>query len=397
MISRRTIPVLLFAVLAACDWSADHRLTALIVSGPEGDAFKAVATHAGIPIELKEFLYDDLLEKAIAAAERDKIPEMCGEERCKKPDPVDLVLLDDPWIPRLLNDLEPLSKADIDFSQFPANCLAVVKDSKDGVYALPLVGNVQILLYNNKLSRPPKSWRELVERHSNTGFQYNYAMRAASGNAIVTDYFPLLWEFGGDLDPARDPPLDRDPAVAALKFMLDLGAEAPIGYTGYEAADLAEQMRRGFTGMSINWLAWVHRMPASAQADLAVGDLPGGKQRALLGIWVLAIPKTALHKEEAKRFLKKLSQQATWDFVKGGTQMTIPPARIDLLKSGAFRDDADRLALARARPRTPKWHEIEAALGFYLSQANVRLLSTEEAIDRAQLRIRSILKAQPTE
>ena len=53
-------------------------------------------------------------------------------------------------------------------------------------------------------------------------------MRAAAGNAVVTDFLPLLWAFGADIfSPDGKPVLNSPQAIAALKFMLELGNVTP--------------------------------------------------------------------------------------------------------------------------------------------------------------------------
>lgn len=378
-----TISIFLGSMLGGCNHPSKTTLSALIVQGPEGDVLKNLATQTAVPLEVEELPYADLFDREAGLEQKGGI---------------DLVLLDDPWIPRFARHLEPLPE-DADIRQFPDNSRNIcIRPGETRMRALPLVGNVQLFFYNERLcgSEAPKTWdelKQLAKKIHSSGKAYGYVMRAASGNSIVTDFFPLLWASGGDLDLGHDPPFTPtvEPAVKALELMLELGKLSPPGYSGFEAEEVADHMRNGTAAMGINWLAWTPAMPPQViTADLPA---PNGKSMALLGIWVLAVPDNAPHKREAKEFLKLLSRREAW-LDRGGKPIAplSPPARLDMLQTGPFREHAQRLGLARPRPRSERWREIEGILGFYLSQAHVGLLSAKDAIEEAQAKIRLLVQ-----
>jgi multiple sugar transport system substrate-binding protein len=391
--------LLISAALAGCGHTLNPPLSALVIDGPESDGLKAVAPGTAFRLELEKLPYRDLYDRVHGILfSKDKNgnfrKDKNGNEVCSNDKGgVDLVLLDDPWLPLFLSCLEPLPQG-TDVSKFPDNCRTVCTVNREpGMRALPLVGNVQLFFYNQALvGSPPKTWEDLVQvattiKSANPETAYGYVMRAASGNSIVTDFFPLLWAKGSDLDPSRHPAFsDKPKAVEALKLMIRLGQQSPPGYAGFEAEEVQDHMKLRTAAMGINWLAWVTKMPPTVKA----ADLPA-PNLALLGIWVLAVPANAPHKREALAFLEKLSRKTTW-LNKDGTPIApdSPPARTDLFKGTRFYDHCERLGLARSRPRTTHWRDIEDALGFYLSQAHVGLLTPEEAIDQAEEKIETL-------
>src|SRR5260370_6783086 len=96
-----------------------------------------------------------------------------------------------------------------------------------------------------------------------------YVMRAAPGNAVVADFMPLLWAFGGDvLDLSGKPVTDSPAAIDALKFMLELGKYSPPGYAGFNADEVSAHLLQSTAAMSINWPAWIAAMDDAAKSKV---------------------------------------------------------------------------------------------------------------------------------
>jgi multiple sugar transport system substrate-binding protein len=390
------------ALLAGCARSGSNKtLTIAVNAGVEGSALKAAAREWGelrnTRIEVVELPYANLFEK-----ESLDLQSRTGA--------YDVVMMDDPWFPKLVadNGLTPLPRPpDPDFL---ASTLAVCRDAGK-FYALPYVGNSQLFFYRKDLFEKyklsaPDHWQKVLEaaRTIGTGEKmYGYVMRAAPGNSAVTDFMPLLWAFGGDIfDPQGKPSLSSPEAIEALRFMLELGKVSPPGYAGFNADEVSAHLLQGTAAMSINWPAWIAAMddplkskiPGKIEfAQMPSARLPGVAE---LGSWLLAVPAASPHRDAAFDFIYWATDapQLTEAALRGN-----PPTRRsvflapDLLKKfRAFPAQLAALESARPRPRTRQWNEIENAFGVALSQANSGAISPETAMQQANKEIAAILE-----
>jgi multiple sugar transport system substrate-binding protein len=389
-------------LLAACSRSGSKKtLTIAVNAGVEGTALKTAAREWGelhnTRIEVVELPYANLFEK-----ESLDLQSRTGA--------YDVIMMDDPWFPKLVadNGLNPLPRPpDPDFL---ASTLAVCRNAGN-FYALPYVGNSQLFFYRKDLFEkyklgPPDRWQNVLKAAQTIGAgekMYGYVMRAAPGNSAVTDFMPLLWAFGGDIFDAQDKPSLTSPeAIDALRFMLELGKVSPPGYAGFNADEVSAHLLQGTAAMSINWPAWISAMddPSKSKipgkiefAQMPAARLPGVAE---LGSWLLAVPAASPNRAAAFDFIYWATDapQLTQAALRGN-----PPTRRsvflapDLLKKfRAFPAQLAALEGARPRPRTKQWNEIENAFGVALSQANSGAISPETAMQQANQEIIAILE-----
>jgi multiple sugar transport system substrate-binding protein len=390
------------ALLAACSRSGSNKtLTIAVNAGVEGTALKSAAREWGelrnTRIEVVELPYANLFEKE-------------SLDLSSRTGAYDVIMMDDPWFPKLVADsgLATLPRApDPDFL---ASTLAVCRNAGN-FYALPYVGNSQLFFYRKDLFEkyklpPPSRWQNVLEAAKTIGAgekMYGYVMRAAPGNSAVTDFMPLLWAFGGDIfDPQGKPSLTSPESVDALRFMLELGKVSPPGYAGFNADEVSAHLLQGTAAMSINWPSWIAAMddplkskiPGKIEfAQMPSARLPGVAE---LGSWLLAVPAASPNRAAAFDFIYWATDapQLTQAALRGN-----PPTRRsvflapDLLKKfRAFPAQLAALEGARPRPRTAQWNEIENAFGVALSQANSGAISTEAAMQQANREIGAIVE-----
>jgi multiple sugar transport system substrate-binding protein len=393
---------LLCLVLAGCSHPGSNKvLTVAVNAGVEGSALKGAASEWGernnTRIEVVELPYANLFEK-----EALDLQSRTGA--------YDVIMLDDPWFPKLVADggLSSLPrKPDADFL---ASCLAVCRRSEN-FYALPYVGNSQLFFYRKDLFEKyklgtPNRWEQVRDAAKVIGAgekMYGYVMRAAPGNSAVTDFMPLMWAFGGDLfDAQGNPNLASPQAIEALRFMVELGKYSPPGYAGFNAAEVSAQLLQGTSVMSINWPAWIAAMddPSKSKVPGKIEFAPMPSARvsgvAELGAWLLAVPVSSAHRDAAIDFIYWATDatQMTQAALRGN-----PPTRRSIFQSPdlvkkfrAFPAQLASLESARPRPRTAQWNEIENTFGVSLSQANSGALSPEAAMQQANHEIAAILE-----
>ena len=411
------LPLSAVLTLTACQpQQTSPELTLAVNAGVEGDALKAAAgdyaKRFGVRIHVVELPYANLFEKQL-------VDLVTGTGA------YDVIMLDDPWFPRYaesgqLTPLEPLFQKrglpgpDNDF--LPP-CLALCRHpyASGTLYALPYVGNSQLFFYRKDLFdkyrlAAPTTWNDVLRaaRILSRGERnlHGYVMRAAQGNAVVTDFMPLFWAFGAEMFDATGAPTLTSPAgVAALKFMLELGKFSPPGYVSFNADEVSAHLLQGTAAMSINWPAWIPAVddPTKSRVvgKIAFGQIPGEKVPGVaeIGNWLLAIPRGSRNVDTAFDFLLWATSA---EQMKVSAPRGNPPTRLSvfsdpelLRKYRAYPVQLESLRRSRPRSRTPLWNEIENTFGIYLSKANAGELTAEEALERANTEIAAILRRKP--
>ncbi|MBZ5604755.1 MAG: ABC transporter substrate-binding protein [Acidobacteriia bacterium] len=386
-------------LLCSCNRAPEKSLTIAVNAGVEGTALKTAAKEwgaaHGVKIEVVELPYANLFEK-----EQLDLSSRTGA--------YDVIMIDDPWFPRMADGLAALPhEPDADFI---ASCVAVTR-AGGKTLALPYVGNSQLFFYRKDLFAKykmdaPKTWDDVLAGAKKIGESekmYGYVMRAAAGNAVVADFMPLLWAFGGDvLDASQKPVVDSPAAIDALRFMLQLGKYSPPGYAGFNADEVSAHLLQSTALMSINWPAWIAAMddPAKSKVVDKIDFIPMPGERAPgvgeLGTWLIAVPAASKHSADAFDFLfwSTDAPQQKQAALRGN-----PPTRRSVFQSpdlvGKFRAFPAQLAAlesARPRPRTKLWNEIENTFGIYLSKANAGAMDPAAALHAASEEIAQILQ-----
>lgn len=409
------IPALLAA--AGCSrgpaGSSGPRLVVAINAGVEGDALKAAARDyeqaAGVRMDVVELPYANLFEKVML-------------DLTSRTGAYDVIMMDDPWFPRLASDgklaaLEPhYRKAGLagPDSDFVPSALALGHEPypNGALYGLPYVGNCQLFFYRKDLFdklglAEPKTWddvRRAAQKISGAEKGvYGYVMRAAPGNPAVADFMPILWAFGGEVLSAQgEPRLNTPEAAAALSFMVEMGKWSPPGYISFNADEVSAHLLQGTAAMSINWPAWVLAMddPSKSRVagKIAFAPMPGEREpgRSALGNWLLGIPAGSKNIDAAFAFLRWSTDAAQ---MRKAAERGCPPTRRSVFQDAelvrhfrAFPVQLRALETGRPRPRTPHWNEIENAFGIYISKANAGSAPVAEALARAQAEIAGIQK-----
>ena len=384
-------------------------MTLAINAGVEGDALKAAAVEwgdkSGTVVEVVELPYANLFEKLLL-------------DLSSNTGAYDVIMMDDPWFPRLAEGgkLVELPGPDPDFIE---SCLDVCRHPyKTGkFYARPYVGNSQLFFYRkdlfgiNQLAEP-KTWDDVLAaaakltiRKSAVGKpaeRFGYVMRAAPGNAAVTDFMPLFWAYGAEMfDAAGHPAVTTAESIGALDMMLKLGKFSPPGYAGFNADEVSAHLLQSTAAMSINWPAWISAMdnPGKSKVvnQIAFAPMPGAKRpgQAELGAWLLAIPAASRKVEQARLFLNwATGKQPMKEAAIRGNPPTRRQVFLDPDLMARFRSypvQLKSLESARPRPRTAQWNEIENAFGIAISKANAGSLTSSAAMAQAQADIAAIV------
>lgn len=407
-----------------CSWSNSgrNRLRVLINDSVEGEALKAAVEIGSDPKVKSSHPFTGRV--TITQQSYDPLHHFLTDTASKSSD-YDVVMIDDPWLPELAGEedsdhlrlsrlKDPGKDLDTDFVEA---CRKVCRYpyGTGPFYAVPFVGNSQFLFYDKTQIEPSalNSWPAIAKAAEKPGKpgHYGFVMRAAPGNAAVTDFLPILWASGESLLCVNTPG-----AIEALEMMLRLGRRSPEAYPEFNDYDVAEYMRKRAASVSINWFAWSAFVDEAAENDASqpndktrsgfksmvpdghvigharLPSRPNGHGAGVIGNWLLGIPESSKQKELAKQFL---------DFVTDGRVMVelakrgAPPTRNSVFDDHELCSKypwykAQKAALENARPRgpVPYWHEIEEKLGNLVAEANAGSLRPDDAMHKAACEIK---------
>ena len=334
----------------------------------------------------------------------------------------DVVLIDDPWFPSLAgnNYLMPLSafdyQADPDFvvgslemGMWPPprgpRPPGLSRDAVSQLYALPLVGNVQLFWYNQDLiPQQPQSINELLvvlnqTAQANNLFSYSYTGNA--GNAIVTEFNAWNWSYGGRIfDDQWNVIINDAASVKALTDWLTvLENTSPSTKQYTSSSNTGGEVLQSKALASMVWPANIPSLYEVYPTAPTMNIIPlpkGAEQTSQIGHWLLAIPTTAQHKQEAYNFILMATGV---NAMKQAAAYGLPPTRTSLLQSpdlvasyNWFPEVEQAINNGTWRPRTPLWTKIEHILGNYLALAVSGQLTPQQALDEAALEIEKVLE-----
>ena len=394
------------------------KLTIAAVQGVEDAGLKALApmykTQKGVDLEIVEAPYDDLYSKLVNAFKANDST-------------YDLVMMDDPWMPKFgtdgsLSDLGALGiTQDPDIAQvvwdvgtWPPPRGPVPPSEKDKAKQLlgvTIVGNVEMFMYRNDLTATaPASYDDVLanaKAQNKPGTVAGYIIRGKATNPVVADFLPILWSQGGDVfDENWNVVLDNDASKAAISFLVnDLKPLAQTDPGSSDASDRDKIMANGQGYQSSVWPGEINTAvldPAVTKVAGKVTFIPipkgtSGKGVGMMGNWLLGVPKASKNQQAAADFVKWMLQK--------DTQMTYAqnqgiPSRTSVLKDASltaanpyFPVLADALqAPPNWRPRTDQWNAVETIIGTHLNKALTGGETADQAATGAAAEIRTLMK-----
>jgi multiple sugar transport system substrate-binding protein len=368
-------------VLSGCSRRNSQPLKALVVEGPVADAFAAAVAEAKLSIEVTELSYSEL---ALSARNAAPTPP----KKLDKPS-YDIIMLDDIWLPELASGVEQLKPPPE--TDFVEQFLELGRYKKH-LLALPFVANAQVFFRDERyVPDPPGAWNDAIRQAAAIEHDHGihgFALRGAFGNSLIADFLPLLWAYGGEIDPARGL-FTSGPAADALRLMRRMAAYAAPGFLGFGTPEVRSQLRAGQAAMGIGWLSSAGALKARFKfSELPSLDAGGPKGQPVFSTWLLAIPLASARQGEAKKFLNKL---LTKSVLKKASMESIPVVTSLMGKVGYRLPKR-----SRSRPRSERSTDIETKFSFAVSQVNVGALTPEDALRKLQQEIQAMSESKPS-
>jgi serine/threonine-protein kinase len=326
---------------------------------------------------------------------------------------IDVMMVDDIWVPELVNlgmlcDLREIEAFGQDFgedgleAQFDREAVAVCRypvNSKS-VYGLPFLANVQLLMYNHDLVkeynlRLPRSLTELEEvlaAATSVRKKPAFALRSATGNDLVEVFLQVLYSLDENSvyldEDLQTVVIRRKEGQQAVDWLFRLQKSGNC--VGTSAGLGTEQMKSIFFRedqlMAFGWPGWV---TAGYQEEFKRRGVHPAKAismhlmagRPVLGVWLLAIKNTSRHQEDAYTLIRDLCRDSevqaqlwrsgSFPASKRVNGRTVMQAELQTrgrdgrreFYSNGITQVRKGLAVAKARPRTPHWSDIETVIG----------------------------------
>lgn len=376
-------------------------LTIAIPRGVEGAALKRVIqrfseTEYNGAVEVIELPYEELWRAQssfMAKGRADNIPQSVAG--------FDVMLVDDPWMPALLdsrnrNKFAPIRPQAGDEDFIPTT-LDVCRH-RGQLYGLPFVGNSQLFCYRtDSIGKEARaSWQRLAALGKTSGRLSRYVARLAPGNSIVSDSIPILWEFAPDTLYGSVLTEKAVPAEGALDLLRELAGTGSLrhGAAGLSATDfdLAVYMVGSGAQSSIIWSAWAMTIANAVSLKPRLKeelefDLPPGKPA--LGTWLLMVVSGRAATRQGLEFVRFATSKE--QIRQAGLEGNPPSRRSVFLdpdyqrKYWFHKTQLASLEQARLRVRTPRWRLLEAQVGTCLWEVASGLVSPKDALGSVKL------------
>ena len=371
----------------------------------------------GFPVEWVEFPYDTLYEKAVQVGQN-------------KSADFDLLMMDDPWVPQFaaggfIKNLSQMGyqpgpgfvEKTLDLGWWPPKTGPRLKgigsDVQPELYILPIIGDCQIFFYRKDILesagiKPPETWDDIVAigeklAKPSEGL-YLMALRGIRGNNIVTEWFPYLYSFGGEIfDDKWNVTFNQQPGIDALQLFVDLMKWQPPDVANYGSDEQGQLYIQGKCIVNIEWTGWILHAenPDKSKVVGKTGwTIPPKKTRhaSEIGNWVMGISAGSQNAEGALKFLD-------W-FLQDDVQVELAKRKGIPVKRKAYEDKdlqakfpwlptvVAALDSSVWRPRTPDWAKVEDILGLHLNLCITNQEGVKEALDKAAQEVTDYLKSQ---
>lgn len=271
-----------------------------------------------------------------------------------------------------------------------------------------MIGDTQLFFYRKDLvERAPETWEDikaLAAQSDPANKRYLMAMRGVSGNPIVTEWFPYLYSFGGEMFDAQwNVKFNSPEAIEALQLFVDLKQYQPAGVENFDAAEQGLCYLQGECMMNIEWTGYIllAEDPASSKVVGQTGwTLTPSKVRhaSEIGNYLIGMGSGSANKADALAFMRWFtSDEAQREFARRRGV----PIRNAIFADQELLTQAPWLATVKqaldnsvARPRTPEWAKVEEILGAHLRTAVTGEATPEAALNAAAEEVKTHLAGQ---
>lgn len=388
---------------------APEKITMLFSAGGSGKAITAAAerftAETGIQAEVLLFTIDEVYEKQVLSLSNGN-------------NDIDIVAINDPWVPLLKNYLVPLDLDPEFLSAFVPGMLDTF--SADGnVYGIPVRMGSDVITYrrdifeaNNIDINSIKTWEDLyqvalslTDKENN---KYGWAMGIVEPSNVVKAWFEYLICYGGRiLNETNDGFAFNSPeGIEATKMFVKFTQDVcPPDILNYSFNDQIDAMKSGSAAIG---LLWTSRYPSVNAADgeftgqfAVLPWLPNGGNGsdgiACVDGWAVGISQSSDHKEAAKKFIEYIGSYD--EQLRLAVNNSNSPTIASIYESEEYLKVIPEAAnmnlamqVAEPRPATEFFNEVQDVLALYIKRACMNDMTVEDALAACEQACMKILE-----
>lgn len=389
-----------------------QKITMLFSAGGSGKAIAAAAerftAETGIEAEVLLFSLNEVYEKQILSLSNGT-------------DDIDIVAINDPWVPLIMDYLEPLElEQSMSDSFIPGmlNTFAV-----DGVvYGVPVRMGGDVITYRRDvmetLGIDPsslKTWEDVyqlaLKMTDKENSQYGWSMGLLEPSNVVKAWYEYLICYGGYIINETEDGLGltKPEAITATKMFVKFVQDCcPPDVLSYSFNDQVDSMKSGQAKMG---LLWTSRYPSVNIEDTegygkwdVLPSMPGPEDGpnasgiACVDGWAVGISKYSSNKEAARAFVEFIGSYE--EQLRLATENSNSPtiaAIYDAPEYLAVIPQAENmnkaLNVATPRPQKVYFNEIQEEIALYVKLACLGDMTVEDALAACERNCMDILES----
>lgn len=397
--------LMILAALSAVSVAEEkQKITMLFSAGGSGKAITAAAqrftAETGIEAEVLLFSLNEVYEKQVLSLSNGN-------------NDIDIVAINDPWLPLLSEYLDPIEMDQEKLNAFIPGMLNTF--AIDGVnYGIPVRMGGDIITYRRDvveaLGVDPaslKTWEDVyqlaLKMTDKANGKYGWTMGLVEPSNVVKAWYEYLISFGGYIvnETGDDLGLTRPEAIAAtemfVKFVRDC---CPPDVLSYAFTDQIDAMKAGNADMG---LLWTSRYPSvNVEGTEGYGQwdvLPIIPETGVACVdgWAVGISKYSDNKEAAKAFVEYIGSydEQLRLAVENSNSPTIAsiyeaPEYLSVVPQAANMNAA--LEVAVPRPQQVYFNEMQEEIALYVKLACLGDMTVEDALAACEANCQEILE-----
>lgn len=390
----------------------NQKITMLFSAGGSGKAIAAAAerftAETGIQTEVLLFSLNEVYEKQILSLSNGT-------------NDIDIVAINDPWVPLMKEYLEPLELDQAMLDAFIPGMLNTFAEN-GVIYGVPVRMGGDVITYRRdvleSLGVDPaslKTWEDVYQlalrMTDKENSQYGWSMGLVEPSNVVKAWYEYLICYGGYIINETEDGLGltRPEAIAATKMFVKFVQDCcPPDVLNYSFNDQVDSMKMGQADMG---LLWTSRYPSVNVADTegygkwdVLPIMPAPEDSSLengvacVDGWAVGISKYSDNKEAAKAFIEYIGSYD--EQLRLATENSNSPtiaAIYDAPEYLAVIPQAENmnkaLQLATPRPQKVYFNELQEEIALYVKLACLGDMTVEDALAACEKNCMEILES----
>ena len=400
---------LLLGMIGTAGAEAPEKITMLFSAGGSGKAITAAAERftqeTGIQAEVLLFTIDEVYEKQVLSLSNGN-------------NDIDIVAINDPWVPLLKNYLVPLNDLDPEFLGAFVPGMLDTFTADGNIYGIPVRMGSDVITYRKDIFAEKgidintiKTWEDLynvaVSLTDKENSKYGWAMGIVEPSNVFKAWFEYMICYGARIlnEDGSAFAFNSPEGIAATKMFVKFVQDAcPPDILNYSFNDQIDAMKTGNAAMGLLWTsryASVNASDGEYTGQFAVlpwmpsGD--GVDGIACVDGWAVGISQSSSHKEAARKFIEYIGSYD--EQLRLATQNSNSPTIASIYESEEYlsvipeaANMNEAMKVAEPRPAAEFFTEVQDSVALYVKRACMGDMTVEDALAACQAECDKILE-----